>query len=624
MRKFWTRVATFALVLIVMVSFSACALFTTDLDKKYSPYTMVMTTANDDIAVSRQELYYAYLTWGYEYGQQTSMSGTKVLESIAETLLNNKILEKQSIAQFGAITDAEEALALKQVYETFNQSLRKEIYEILGLEDQIDENNDQADDSDNPYNDIDKPYEPSILVSYENGERVFTMDLSSYKDADGTGVLDSTDYQYYVPSVPSVASQKIAKQAISKMIRSLQTVEKGFTQLKTPERDYLQPNNECFAYLTKEERAVLNREIDRIVCSNRTSILVNRISTAYNLGFMTLQGEDAKQAWQDYLNRSKDFTTWADKINGNLPEGALESDMPAYFGCGRSVATNIADKAIKYYLEKGVNAINHQKNFPDTDLESTLMSSGLTDVYYIPNDVANNLFTVSHILIGFTDEQKTEYQNIINEKNPSDNTQNRLNKLYTETTSNGVSAADILIEVQTALKQADNLDEKCQIFRNFINQYNTDPGMQNLDQLNSNNQPQYEYLMSNDSEKSKMVEAFTKASIELFDAGVKGAISGLVWSEYGAHIIMYTRDVADFIFTGVAGMESESVELLKMNYADTLFAPLTSYGNRTCFDTLVDSYFTRDYTNYRNSILKDYKHEHQVTIVDSEFESFFK
>ena len=620
MRKIWTRLATFALVLVVMISFSACALFTTDLDEKYSAKRLVVKAANSDLSVSRQELYYGYLEWGYQYAGQ--MSESSLLEYIATALINNKILEQKSIELYGEIQPSEIALAKKQAYASMDQTLRSYIYEALDLEDNA---NTTAEDS----ADVDQPYNPSILVSYENGERVFAMDLSDYADTEGTGVLNPDDYTYYTPAIPGVASQKIAKQSISKIVRNLQSFEQGFTQLKAPATDYLDPNSTYFKSLTKDERAVLNREIDRMIRSNQTTILVNRISTAYNLGFSALKGndyQDAKVAWREYLARSNNFEDWVNIMNGIVPSGRTKESMPAYFGSARSVATNIARNAIDYYVEKGINAINNQKNFPDSDLESTLIASGLADVYYIPQDVANNLYTVSHILIGFTDEQKAEITRIQTEatKNPNYNAKNELNKIYAETTSNGVSAYDILIELQTALSKADSLAQKQTTFREFINKYNSDPGMQNLDQLNSSTgKPQYEYLMSSDAEKSQMVEAFTNASVELFEQGKKGAISDLVWTDYGAHIIMYTRDVADFIFTGVAGMENDSIELLRSNYGDTLFATLTSYGNRTCFDTLVDSYFNRNYSNYRTGILNDYKHNHQITIVSSELKNFF-
>ncbi len=606
MRKMWTRLATLALVLVVTISFSACSLFTTNLDQKYSADINV-ATAGDELSISRQELYYGYLQWGYQYANYYSNT-EDLLEYIATALLNNKVLEKQSAERFGALRESEKALALKQAYQSLDSALR----EALEIKD--DTTSETSEETE-----VDKSYQPTILVSYENGERVFTMDLSKYADEDGLGMLSEAEFATYVPAVPGAVSQKNVKQGISKIVRNLQSLEKGFTQLKTPERDYLS-DSEYFKYLTKVERAVLNREIDRMVKNNQTSILIERINTAYSLGFMTLSGNDAVVAWDQYLKRSSNFAQWCDEINGI----GANTEQWAYFGCGRTVATNIANNAITYYQQKVADAINNQKNFPDSSLESTTVSSGLSDVYYLPQNVANNLFTVSHILVGFTEEQKNEYKQIEAEKakNPSYDAQNALNKLHADTTSNGVSAYDILLEVQAALEKNDSLTAKCKTFREFINKYNSDPGMQNLEQLDSNSKPKHEYLMSSTAENNQMVEAFTNASIELFDAGIKGEISGLVWTEYGAHIIMYTRDVSEFIFTGVKGMENQSVEMLKNNYADTLFATLTSYGQRTMFDTLVDAYFSRSYTNYRNYLLNDYKSEHQVTIIDSEFKNF--
>lgn len=618
MRKIFTRLATLVLLLVVMVGFSACSLFTVNLDKKYSADIMVATAENDDLTVSRQELYYGYLEWGQQYAGQ--LETAELLEYVTSALLNNKILERKSLEKFGDLRESEQALALKQAYQSLDTTIRAYVYEALNMEDESADDNSGEDETE-----VDKPYQPSILVSWENGERIFTMDLSGYADDEGLGILSLAGYEFYVPTIPGIATQKNAKQAISKIVRNLQSLENGFTDLKVPERDYLGQDNTYFQHLTANERAVLNREIDRMVRSNRTTIAVNRLNVAYNLGFFTLDGEDAKTAWNDFLTRGENFAEWTATINGD-PES--DDNTKSYVGCGRTVATNIAEEAISHYITKVSNAINNQKNFPNSDLESSVMSSGLADVYYLPNDVAKNLYTVSHILIGFTDEQKSEYERIQKEaeNNPAYLKQNELNDLYAQTSSNGLTAHEILIELQTALDNASTLEEKYDIFRDYINKYNTDPGMQNLDQLNSQtNKPQFEYLMSSDATKSQMVEPFTNASIELFNEGTgeEGEISGLVWTDYGAHIIMYTRNIADFIYTGVAGLEDTSVDLLKLDYADTLFASLTSYGNRTRFDTIVDTYFMRNYNNYQTFMLNDYRKDHDVTIVTSEFKNFF-
>ena len=618
MRKLGTKLATIALILVVAVSFSACSLFTTDLDKKYSADAKVITTANADLTVSRQELYQAYMQWGYQYTNNGNY-GTEadVLEYVATALLNDKIIEQKSIELFGKLRDSEKALALKQAYASMDKTIRAYVYEALGVEDK------NADDTtaDSTEDDVDQPYTRNVNFTEENGERVYGLNLSSYEDKDADSVQSLDYYQYYIPNIPGIASEKNARQAISKIVRNLQAIETGFTKLKAPERDYLKASNEdstksaYFKYLTATERAVLNREIDRMYKANCTSILTGRMNTAFNLGMTSLTGQDAVEAWDEYLRRNEDFDAWCDKING--VDNGQGNEKPAYFGCGKAVATSMAEEAIAYYQSKVSSAIKNQNQFPNNDLESSIMSSGLANTYYIPQATANNLFTVSHILVGFTDEQKAEYTRIQNEakKNPSYNAENDLNKLYAETMSNGVSAANIYNEVKTALDKISSTQGKYKKFREFINQYNSDPGMQNLDQLNSSSQPQFEYLMSVNKDKNQMVESFTNASIALKEAKVKGAISGLVWSEYGAHIIMYTRDVSDFIYSGVT---------VEQDYGKTLFATLTSYGNRTMFDFLVDTYGARDYNKFRNAKLNEFKHEHEVSITKDEFKDFLK
>ena len=155
--------------------------------------------------------------------------------------------------------------------ESLNTTIRTYIYEALDYEEE--DTTDTETDAESSA--TDQPYEPSILVSWENGERVFTMDLSSYEDADGNGTLLLSNYTTYVPSIPGIASLKNAKQAVSKVVRNLQTLENGFTELKAPATDYLAKDSVYFNHLSQDERAVLNREIDRMVRSNQTSVCFN-------------------------------------------------------------------------------------------------------------------------------------------------------------------------------------------------------------------------------------------------------------------------------------------------------------------------------------------------------------
>lgn len=606
MRKHVVKFFAFAMLFVVMISFTACSLFTDDLDQRYSASIMVATAKDSDITVSRKELYDVYREWGYQYSSQ--MDETELLEYLTEYILNNKILRQYSQDKFGDLRDSELALAHKNAYATLDKVWRQYVYEILALDDP-----ENATSTDDDTTVTYTPYTKSILVEHQGTTPVYTLNLASYQE--DAEILTLTDYQKYTPTVPGIANDKVAGQALAKIIRNLQNVENGFTKLPKPQTNYLNLDNKYLAALSSAEQDVLNRELARIIENNCLSLMAGRLSTAYNLGLINLTGTDAVQAWDAYLNRSVDFDAWARKINYGISADAVGYTAADAWAkdraVGQAVATSRANNATTYYLELVRNAMNDYTYAGDNDMESTVLNGKLDELYYVPQDVSQNLFTVSHILIGFTDEQKAEYTKITEEatKNPSYKTQTDLNALYAATSSNGKSAYDIYNEVQSTLMNVNQLSERYTIFRDFIYQYNTDPGMQN---------PTYEYVMSVNSDKNIMVPEFTAASIALREntdgRGGKGAISGLVWTEHGAHIIMYTRDLAEIIWTGDASM-------LDSYYGDTLFATMTAYGNQTRFDTLAEK-FTRSYSSYQAHLLADYKSEYTITIVQSEFKDF--
>ena len=575
------RLGALVMIVVVMISMTACSLFTDDLDQKFSTKINVASTENSSIAVTRKELYQAYLSWGYQYASQ--MSQTELLTYITETLINNKILEQISVEKFGELRDAEKAIAHKYAFEALDQVLRRYVYEILDLKDPEDATTEE--DSTVKYT----PYSKTIIVEGEGQNRTFSLYLDGYQELEDQANL--AEYTVYCPNLPGVATDRVARQAVSKVVRSLKNLENGFTKLTEPQ-NYLDLDNPYLQGLSKDERAVLNREIVRMIESNQTSLLTARLNTAYNLGFVNLTGETAQTAWDQYLDRNENFKAWQESIE-----------------YGQSVASNTAYAVEKFYLEKVRNAIKSYAHPDDgADLESAIMQGSLSDIYYIPDQVAQNLFTVSHILVGFTDEQKAQYTSIMKraDEDSSYNVQDALDELYRATQSNGKSVYEIYNEVKAAVQSADSLTDKCIKFRDLIYQYNTDPGMQN---------PEYEYLMSVNKDKNSMIEPFTDASIDLHQNHHKGDISNIVWGEYGAHIIMYTRDVADFIYTGDAAM-------LDLEYEKTLYATQTAYGNKTRFDALVGN-FSRNYSSYQTHLLNDFKSTHAVTIYDNELKNFF-
>jgi hypothetical protein len=331
--------------------------------------------------------------------------------------------------------------------------------------------------------------------------------------------------------------------------------------------------------LDNEDLQILNREILRLVTNQEKNLLTGRLEYCYQLDI------------KDY----KDFKLYSDRAKN--PEEFQKFTAKV----GTEIATGIAMNAIEQYKAQIRQAIINYNENPPEDMEKNLVASGgLADVYYVPQSIAKNLFNVSHILVGFTDEQKAQYTSINANTDPSFNKEAALEALYGATKSGGQTVYQIYDEIIGSVNAQTNINDKYTTFRDLIYKYNTDTGMQN---------PAYEYVMTLNEDKNTMIQAFTEASIALKKAGVKGAVSGIVWGEYGAHIIMYTRDIADFIYTN-------STELIGTYFDDTLFAPQTSYGNKTIFDVLIENNLKRSFTNYEAQAIKDYKTKLQKKLVN--------
>ncbi len=584
MRKFWTRVASFFVLVIIMISFTGCALFTDDLDKKYSDSSYV-ATVGEDIKISRWDLYRAYTSWGYQYVQSTDKESMITLYGqITEVLIDQEINKKLSIEKFGAITEMEQAIVRKQVYDSIDSVLKDYTNEILDIKDETTDSSEET--SQVEY----EEYNKTINATVSSTQQSFEMNLEAYAEGEDVTHFSSNpndpayaEYKVkYTPDIPGSATHSTALKAMTRIVRNLENREQGFDDL-AESTEHLNLNNSLIKALTKDEQYALNREIDRMIEDAETSLLVSRLSTAFDLGITNQTG------WHNYLTRGMDINAWEESI--------LQSES--------GIATGIANDAMQIYKDRVQNAITDYELNPPLDMEADLISS-IDGVYYVPEDIAKDLFTVSHVLVEFTDEQQAEYDAIIKkaELDPvSYDKDTALNELYAKVGNGDKNIYDIYNEITSDVNMQTSTQDKYNTFRDYIYKYNSDPGMQN---------PTFEYVMSVNKDKNGMVESFTDASIELKQDGEKGDVSGIVWSNYGAHIIMYTRDLSDFIWTADSS-------LLERDYYKTLFQTQTSYGNKSTFDVLVES-LQRNYDAHEIALLTDYKKENTVTIYTNEIE----
>ena len=161
------------------------------------------------------------------------------------------------------------------------------------------------------------------------------------------------------------------------------------------------------------------------------------------------------------------------------------------------------------------------------------MQSTSTTAYFNPASEVGNWFEVYHLLIGFSDEQTTEIENLETMLNNATIATNRF-------TGETKSYTQLLQEVQKALSGLDTAEAKIAKFREFVYAYSTD--------TNSITVENGMYIPL-DKTQDNMVEEFANASRELYNTNQKGSISGCVETKYGFHIIMYTGDVANVVYT---------------------------------------------------------------------------
>ena len=123
--------------------------------------------------------------------------------------------------------------------------------------------------------------------------------------------------------------------------------------------------------------------------------------------------------------------------------------------------------------------------------------------------------------------------------------------------------------MQKALSGLDTAEAKIAKFREFVYAYSTDTNSITIENG---------MYIPLDKTQDNMVEEFANASRELYNTNQKGSISGCVETKYGFHIIMYTGDVANVVYTS-------NTDALMARLDSTL---LTNVTNKTMLDKVIE------------------------------------
>lgn len=533
-----------ALLLIACMAFmlSGCDLFPQN-NASYYNQIVITTTYNDGtkIEINRQEFLTAFNNYGAEL-MNSGKTEKEAKDATVEALVNRKIL-------------VNEAKAIESIVQEIEQEKSEILYQT---------------------------YE-ALISSAQQYEAQIRKDWDMEQSDFGTSdVKSGTTYKAYEKQAQIVYDEIKDEYRIKKIEdTSKPNREREFINIEEVKEAFLEDTKENTADTFAQE------EYRRYLASLRATQEV--LGTEYSND--KLIEEEVK------------------RIYNSIEESEYISKYQEHKQFNNGYSTITVDQVLNKYETMMSKSKFIYDNNPEIYKEDML--GAFANVNYFVND---DYFHVAHILIKFSDEQQAEFDSL---KNLSNNGQGgiisaeakakREQELYNSikgsirdaetgeiTSEDTVSVADILNEVQIELANAKTKEQKDLAFRSLMYKYNEDDGIMNAD---------YAYVIG--ETESKMVENFTNLSRELNKAGVYGAVSGLVQSEYGVHIIYYMgkcTNIFDFNSDGSINLNANYTEngspmsdILKLDATK-----LNGLNNKTVFDLVYESLVKDNYSQFEN------------------------
>jgi len=633
-------VSLVTVILFASIAFAGCALF--ERDVKYYNNIEVARIEGISQPITQKQLIDGFNGFGYRYVSEYGYSLKRAYDETLDILVNREIIAQISKDKFGELTAQEAAQVRKTSFDAVEAKYREteaKIREERKWPDRPGDETEKQPETGVVYT----PYE-KYLIKQGNS---FKVNLTQYRDRPAAEFVHETndDFIKYLDEARGSELQiekTIATETKTRFVRFLSNNEKGLG----------------YKYDTdKQKNSAIKRELVRIQEQEEKNTLVRRMQEAFEQGIVT------DTEYEEMLRLR-------DGVKAGLGLAAVAPNFNEYerFIAERNqtFVDDLVRRAQDDYLSNVRIALDRfERGFDSLDSFKDKLLGGLNGLYFVPRQVANKFFTVSHILVEYNDEQKAKLAQIEAQYRQDNNESNRnsaIEKLRGEVevsrlvdgvaTGTPMTAAEVLTYVENYVmpnNKTKSLERKVNDFRDCIYMFNSDPGMQN---------PEFEYVIGADlrtdkslrSEEpdtmSQMVPEFTKAARELFNyneaenrGGVRkettvttingqrveeytyidtrGTMSGLVWTDYGAHIIMYTRNIHDFIYTN-------SISELESSYQNFLHASTTSYGNKTAFDAIVEKLNKPAYSQYEQQLLDVYKGKNKITLYKSNYKNLTK
>lgn len=563
--KFTGLILSFCL--LCMGILTGCSLVETDYDRYYNQVVAVVESKKDSskrAEITKMDLISGYQSYGYTYEQYYGYSRNEAIRATLDLLENRLVTIMTAEEKFGVNSDG---TGLSDKEKTY-------LWEQVGS---------------SLSTNLDSYYEDITGTSSEDEE----SDEITFEGYDKTAQLIKNDDGSYTIKSLNETEEPLANYH-PKRNRDFNDVEDRALIFENFRDDVLNSNENYQKAYSNYLNDLLASEYGQNLSTNAVEVFEREIERLYEV------------AYQNYL-----------------------LEKYSYSNRGENTSSISASQIVNLYTNKvrasyAQYALENDSNY-DSDVQDSL-----NEVYYFKNDNdSTKFFTVANVLFMFDDEQKEEYdsltalreESIASEENNKDpeytaieynqdmdrlygsikpvvRVYNELTGIYEEVelaSDDDTTVNDIYNlmarELETAQLSGDVNIIGDQI-NEYIYEYNEDTGMFNAE----NN-----YVIGIDSEGnavSSFVDSFEEAAVELYNSGKGqvGDISGLVRSEYGIHVLIYTG-VCENLYDGITPSFTLSEEAIEKLYTTRV----NILVDRTYFDVLYDELYADNFTQFEDA-----------------------
>lgn len=582
--------------------FSGCSLVQRNTEK----YLNRTVASFGDEQITKQDLVSAYNNYGYQYVQNYGYTKEKAVSTVLDGLIDRKILLEKAkkyivLRDDGTVmyyadgdqTKEGKLLLAKNVwqnavwtsvFDSVNsqiESLESTIKKELGIEEKT-----ATEDAKTDFDPF-KEYEKK--VSFENG----TWSIIKEDSVPQQNALSVGDFVQNANG-----SQEIAQKAFKRYVKQLELAYKDRnltiedTKLSEQEFDATYADLD----LTKAQKIAFVYELNRLQDVYTENKYVTEFQNAYEYFNQTIDASFNKSIVSKYKSQvlsSYDFYA-------SLSE---EQAYKKYFDA-------MQDDPSKVYYHGYKN-----KSFATTEM---------------------GFAKVAHILIKISDEQVAELDALKKQKGngtiSDPDYQQQYDALISRFETQAVayardsdgnnitdtmySVSDIYAEINQALSQASTLEQKAEVFNNFIYKYGQDTGSINASHYYACN------MRVDDDYTDKLVTGFANKSRAL----AKSMPDGGNWSQpvfvnqdnySGFHIILNLGIYDNPIVSGLTKQQIENMDKtpeMVEKYAEKLYETRIMEGvDKSYYDSLYDDVFSSNFSNFENSLIETEKQNIKIT-----------